>query len=362
MNDVLIERKVFAVMPLYELTHESLSKVERTTLHEQSFKERDDLQRLLKDDLSVIGDDLFLIKEEFSQWEDSKRRIDLLALDRNGSLVVIELKRTEDGGHMELQALRYAAMVSTLKFEQAVSVHAEFRGIDKAKAEGAILAFLGVDEQPADFGQSVRIILVAPGFDPEVTTTVLWLNSRKLDIRCVRIKPYQLEEHTLLEIDQIIPLKEAQDYTVRLKEKQEEARQAAESSMDLTRYDLTVNGQTDSNLSKRYLFLRVVSSAVAAGLTLETLTSIMLPGKMVIVDGHPRGEEFMAAAQKAKEDSGLVFRPDRLFMDDKYLIDIGDKTIALSNQWGLRSLPLIDQIISAVPSAKMSYKPAQESE
>jgi len=42
--------------------------------------------------------------------------------------------------------------------------------------------------------------------------------------------------------------------------------------------------------------------------------------------------------------------------------DIGDKTIALSNQWGLRSLPLIDQIISAVPSAKMSYKPAQESE
>ena len=105
MNDVLIERKVFAVMPLYELTHESLCKVGRTTLHEQSFKERDDLQRLLKDDLSVIGDDLFLIKEEFSQWEDSKRRIDLLALDRNGSLVVIELKRTEDGGHMELQGL-----------------------------------------------------------------------------------------------------------------------------------------------------------------------------------------------------------------------------------------------------------------
>jgi RecB family endonuclease NucS len=32
--------------------------------------------------------------------QDSKRRVDLLALDRSGALVVIELKRTEDGGHL----------------------------------------------------------------------------------------------------------------------------------------------------------------------------------------------------------------------------------------------------------------------
>jgi len=31
------------------------------------------------------------------------------------------LKRTEDGGHLELQAIRYAAMVSTMTFDQAVS-------------------------------------------------------------------------------------------------------------------------------------------------------------------------------------------------------------------------------------------------
>jgi hypothetical protein len=47
-----------------------------------------------------------------SDWEDSSRSIDLLCIDKQANLVVIELKRTEDGGHMELQAIRYAAMVS----------------------------------------------------------------------------------------------------------------------------------------------------------------------------------------------------------------------------------------------------------
>jgi RecB family endonuclease NucS len=55
-----------------------------------------------------------VITEEFSEWEDSSRRIDLLCLDQKARLVAIEIKRTEDGGHMELQAIRYAAMVSSM--------------------------------------------------------------------------------------------------------------------------------------------------------------------------------------------------------------------------------------------------------
>jgi hypothetical protein len=50
------------------------------------------------------GDDLFLIAEEYCKKEGSNRRIDLLFFVRDSSLVVVEIKRTEDGGHMELQA------------------------------------------------------------------------------------------------------------------------------------------------------------------------------------------------------------------------------------------------------------------
>ena len=55
----------------------------------------------------MIAPDTLVIAEEFSEWSGSQRRIDLLAIDRDANLVVIELKRTEDGGYMELQALRF---------------------------------------------------------------------------------------------------------------------------------------------------------------------------------------------------------------------------------------------------------------
>ena len=75
--------------------------------------ERRDLQRLLRENVEVIAPETLVIAEEFGDWEDSRRRIDLLAVDKAANLVVIELKRTEDGGHMDLQSIRYASMVST---------------------------------------------------------------------------------------------------------------------------------------------------------------------------------------------------------------------------------------------------------
>src|SRR5439155_24310739 len=86
--------------------------------------ERTDIQRLLRDDIAVLGEDLLVVSEEFREWEDARRRIDLLALDKAGRLVVIEIKRTEDGGHMDLQAIRYAAMVSSMTFSELATAYA----------------------------------------------------------------------------------------------------------------------------------------------------------------------------------------------------------------------------------------------
>jgi len=55
----------------------------------------------------VISPDTLVIAEEFSEWTEGARRIDLLGIDKQANLVVVELKRDETGAHMELQALRY---------------------------------------------------------------------------------------------------------------------------------------------------------------------------------------------------------------------------------------------------------------
>ena len=49
-------------------------------------------------------------------------------------------------------------------------------------------------------------------FSKELTTSVIWLNECGLDIECVRIKPYSDNGRILADIQQIIPLPEAEDY------------------------------------------------------------------------------------------------------------------------------------------------------
>ena len=113
-------------MTLYRVTSENLEPVFRTTFAAESLLERKDLQRLLRCNISALGIDLLVIAEEFGDWEDSSRRIDLLCLNKSADLVVVEIKRTEDGGHMELQAIRYAAMVSIMTLDKAILTSAAF--------------------------------------------------------------------------------------------------------------------------------------------------------------------------------------------------------------------------------------------
>ncbi len=138
-------------MTIYQVTDNSLVEIQTTTFASKGIKERNDLQRLLRDQIDIVSPDTLIIAEEFSDWEDSRRRVDLLGIDKRANLVVIELKRTEDGGHMELQAVRYAAMVSTLTFNKAVEIYEKYldkMGTDQ-DAESSILEFLEWEE-PSD--------------------------------------------------------------------------------------------------------------------------------------------------------------------------------------------------------------------
>jgi hypothetical protein len=209
-------------MAIYEVTSDRIVEFEQTTFEAAGLRERDDLQRLLRAQIEVVCPDALVIAEGFRDWEDSRREIDLLAIDNDASLVVIELKRTEDAGHAELQAIRYAAMVSAMTFSKASEVYAEYRrknGVDGDAAD-ALLEFLGWDEPDEDhFAQDVRIVLVAADFSKELTTSVMWLNARDVDIRCVRMRPHRDGARVLVDVQQVIPLPEAQDYIVRIREK-----------------------------------------------------------------------------------------------------------------------------------------------
>lgn len=224
-------------MALYEITDHDFRPLMEASFADLKVRERQDLQRLLRSQVNVLADDLYVLAEEFGDWEDSRRRIDLLAIDKEAKLVVIELKRTQDGGHMDLQAIRYASMVSAMTFERAVQIHADFlqnQGDPPEEARSRILGFLGWSEASEDdFADDVRILLVSEDFGKELTTAVLWLRDREIDIRCIKLRPYSDGGKKLIDVQQIIPLPEAAEYQIQLREKEQEGRKMRAERSDV---------------------------------------------------------------------------------------------------------------------------------
>jgi len=164
-------------MAIYEIKQHSIAPIPPTTFSASGLAERQDLQRLLRNQIDVIAPGTLIIAEEFGEWADSRRRIDLLGIDKNANIVVIELKRTDDGGHMDLQAIRYAAMVSTLTFEKVTDIFQRYLRDNNREedAEEILLQFLEWEEPlEDDFAQDVCIILASADFSKELTTAVLW--------------------------------------------------------------------------------------------------------------------------------------------------------------------------------------------
>ncbi len=317
-------------MAILQSNQTSFTPLERTGFFEEGIRERQHLQSALKSNISVIAPDCRIIAEEFSEWSEGSRRIDLLAVDRNANLVVIELKRDETGFHMELQAIRYASMVSTLTFSRAVEIYQKYlQSISSSlDAEVDLLQFLGWEEaKPEDFAADVRLILVASNFSKELTTSVMWLRQFDLDIRCVRLIPYRLENHVLVDVQQIIPLPEAESYQIKVRQQSEERREARRTARDYTRYVVR-----NVEYNKRKLVLAVIQTWFQEN-NPPTFNDLLNAFPQSLHGGSlfvPERDAWEIMKRQGK---------DRHFLGDNELIrfDSGE-SYAISNQWGAGNL------------------------
>ena len=349
-------------MALYELTATgSLAAVPSTSFAAEGILERADLQRALREQIEVIGADLLVVAEEFGDFEDVRRRIDLLCVSREGQLVVVELKRTDDGGHMELQALRYAAMVSTMTFRQLADTYeahlrrtgaADFRDAHEKLAE--FLDEMGGEDTVLD--RRVRIVLVSAGFDTQITTTVLWLNDLYgLDINCVRLQPYRVEGRLVLDVQQVIPLPEAEELMVKLRRRENEVRAASSSGgADWTQYVVvTPTGETDP-LRKRRAILALAQALHQAGVRGDELAQALPRSRFLGVEGVLDGDELWGAFvdEYPKAEGNLR----RWFADQPF--HDADRSWLLSKMWGTNTTAALDALAALRPSTGFGYRAA----
>ena len=349
-------------MPIYRINDNKIRKLDRTTFEQQGLRERQDLQNILKIQIDVIAPDTLVVAEEFGDWEGSRRRIDLLGIDKSANLIVIELKRTEDGGHMELQALRYASMISTLTFSKLVDIYTRYLTENDIlmDATESLLEFLDWNEPNDDqFAQEVKIILASAEFSKELTTSVMWLNDFGLDIHCVRMHPYSSNGETLIDVQTVIPIPEVADYQVRIREKRQKEREARNSSRDLTKFDVSIAGQIHQAQNKRLMMLQIISGVLQNGGTPEKIIEAISWRKnwlFEVFDGTLNSEQFKEIITK----NHSLDKARRFFINDDELFHIDGKTYAFSNQWGDRTIEAVESVSEKFPDLKIEIKPTEQ--
>ncbi|MEQ6166158.1 DUF4268 domain-containing protein [Ekhidna sp. MALMAid0563] len=206
-------------MYLINKENNSIESLQERSFVELGFKERQNLQEWLAKKPNALGEDLLIIQKEFDGFKDTNERLDLLALDKQGDLVVIENKLDDSGRDVTWQALKYASYCSSLSKEDIRQIYQKY--LDKyekgADAEEMLSAFYDnseYEEISLNTGNTQRIIMVAGSFRREVTSTVLWLMNFKIRIQCFEVSIEEHEGNLYLDISQMLPLPNSEDLTV----------------------------------------------------------------------------------------------------------------------------------------------------
>jgi Domain of unknown function (DUF4268) len=203
----------------------NIIKLEERLFSDLKIKERENLQEWIAKNPDILGEELLIIQKEYDGFNDTNERLDLLALDKEGSLVIIENKLDDTGRNVVWQALKYTSYCSTLTTIQIVKMYQDYLVSigSEEKAVESIVEFLEWEEDDLLLNRNdQRIIFVANHYRKEVTSTVLWLINHDIKIQCFRATPYSMDEELFLQIEQIIPLPETEEFMIDAKEKEKE--------------------------------------------------------------------------------------------------------------------------------------------
>ena len=198
-------------------------------LAEAGLREREHLQEWVLANPTILGDDIQIVTFEFDRWfttaagADPRDRLDILALDGSGTLVVAELKRDRASATVEMQALKYAAMVS--RFDPDTLAHAYARHLTRHTGQTVSEADARArleEHAGGPLGSAVlrrpRIVLVAGSFPETTTATCVWLTEMLAEdtnpVTLIRYQAYRTDHGVVLTTSQLWPIAQVEDFTV----------------------------------------------------------------------------------------------------------------------------------------------------
>lgn len=215
----------------------SASKMTETTFAEIGWKEPNEIEDIAANNLSIFTpqgqeeESLLLVGRQVV--DETKGRNDLVALDSEGNLVLIELKRDREdiraaGGKIELQAIRYASALAKIESRKDLLERIYVPYIDDNEeveepfdhARSQLDEFLRSNEiEPEDLNRRQRIILFSSGYDDRSLSSLAWLSKNGVDVTVLRGDLYKHQGQTMMSVEQLLPVSQEEEYFVDILEK-----------------------------------------------------------------------------------------------------------------------------------------------
>lgn len=222
---------------MYIINGNKAEKVEAVTFTELDMKEND-IEEILRCNIDMLcGEEESMLIVGRQVKNEKLGRSDLTAVDNNGSLVLIEIKRDMKDFEskkeaIEFQAIRYAASYATIETPEELVEKVFAPYIEKYRSEfeiGELTTFeLGIrklneflEENQAenDFNKKQKIILAASDYDDQTLSAVAWLNNNGVDMYCFKLIPFKVNDQIIINAEKVLPVADYDDYYVNLLDK-----------------------------------------------------------------------------------------------------------------------------------------------
>ncbi|WP_432361471.1 hypothetical protein [Sporosarcina sp. UB5] len=218
---------------MYKISDTNVTKIDKTTFSNINYRESD-IEELLRKNIEMICDDEESMLIVGKQVRNASNGIsDLTAIDHEGNIVLIEIKRDRKDIErrkeaFEFQAIRYAASYATIEDVEDLVKRIYAPYIEKYRGEfesgpltstelgtRKVLEFLRENgKDSTDFNNKQKIILVAADYDEQTLSAVAWLNSNTVDISCYKLIPYQINDDLYISTEKVLPVNSYHDFYV----------------------------------------------------------------------------------------------------------------------------------------------------
>lgn len=195
-------------MPIWKITEKGPHKLPETTAKKEKLLE-ETLEDWIVADPFILGEPLLVIGRQVL-IQDTKDKLDILALDMQGNSVVVELKRGHLKDPVDIQALRYASCIAKWRFEDFENQARNFlsKGDPDFNFNELFESFCevaGVEEIP-NLNQDQRIIIVGTAVRDKLGSVALWLRQHSVDITAIEVHGFKEGETILIQPTVIVPL------------------------------------------------------------------------------------------------------------------------------------------------------------